>query len=149
MKTSAIEVHDMLSVFSVDEVETRIGEVPGVESVTVNFASGSATVRYDETRLDVADIKSMVRQRGFESDAPAAASPKDGHEGHGAVDAVPTTLAPAVPIASAVAPAAADSKPPDKAATSTAPDPSPAEPVRAPAASAGDDPKDKAMPDKS
>ena len=35
MKTSVIEVHDMLSVLSVDEVEKRIGEVPGVESVTV------------------------------------------------------------------------------------------------------------------
>ena len=32
MKTGAIEVHDMLSVFSVDEVERRIGEVPGVRS---------------------------------------------------------------------------------------------------------------------
>ena len=51
MKTSAIEVHDMLSVFSVDEVEKRIGEVPGVQSVTVNFAAGNATVRYDETQL--------------------------------------------------------------------------------------------------
>ena len=49
MKTSAIDVHDMLSVLSVDEVEKRIGEVPGVESVTVNFAAGNATVRYDET----------------------------------------------------------------------------------------------------
>ncbi|MEO8270857.1 MAG: dockerin type I domain-containing protein, partial [Aureliella sp.] len=45
MKTSAIAVHDMLSVFSVDEVEKRIGEVPGVQSVTVNFAVGNATVR--------------------------------------------------------------------------------------------------------
>ena len=51
-------MHDMLSVWSVDEVEERIGEVPGVESVTVNYAVGSATVRYDETRLEVADIKS-------------------------------------------------------------------------------------------
>jgi Cu2+-exporting ATPase len=67
MKTSVIEVHSMLSVFSVDEVEKRIGEVPGVESATVNFASGSATVRYDETRLDVADIKSGVRQHGYRS----------------------------------------------------------------------------------
>ena len=41
MKTSAIEVHEMLSVFSVDEVEKRIGEVPGVESATVNFAAGT------------------------------------------------------------------------------------------------------------
>ena len=54
--------------------EKRIGEVPGVESVTVNFAAGNATVRYDETRLDVADIKSGVRQRGNESDAPQATS---------------------------------------------------------------------------
>ena len=68
MKTSVIEVHAMLSVFSVDDVEKRIGEVPGVESVTVNYAAGSATVRYDETRLEVGDIKSAVRQRGYESD---------------------------------------------------------------------------------
>ena len=67
MKTSVIEVHDMLSVLSVDGVERRIGEVPGVESVTVNYAAGSATVRYDETRLEVADIKSAVRQNAYES----------------------------------------------------------------------------------
>ena len=97
MKTSVIEVHDMLSVLSVDEVEKRIGEVPGVESVTVNYAAGSATVRYDETRLEVADIKSAVRQSGYESAAPAAASAGDGHEGHTAPGAPPATPAPAAP----------------------------------------------------
>ena len=71
MKTSVIEVHDMLSVLGVDEVEKRIGEVPGVESVTVNFAAGGATVRYDETRLEIADVKSTVRQRGYEPAVPA------------------------------------------------------------------------------
>ena len=70
MKTSNINVHDMLSVWSVEEVEKHIGEVPGVESVTLNFAAETATVRYDETRLEVADIKSAVRQRSYESDAP-------------------------------------------------------------------------------
>ena len=69
MKTSVIEVHDMLTVLSVDEVEKRIGEVPGVESVTVNFAAANATVRYDETLLEIGDVKSTVRQRGYE---PAA-----------------------------------------------------------------------------
>ena len=64
MKTSIIEVHDMLSVLTVDEVEKRIGGVPGVESATVNYAAGNATVRYDETRLQVADIKVIVHQRG-------------------------------------------------------------------------------------
>ena len=66
MKTSVIEVHDMLSVLTVDEVEERIGGVPGVESATVNYASGNATVRYDETRLEVADIKVIVHQRGHQ-----------------------------------------------------------------------------------
>ena len=42
MKTSVIEVHDMLSVFSVEEVEKRIGDVPSVESVTVNHAAEGA-----------------------------------------------------------------------------------------------------------
>lgn len=72
MKTSVLEVHDMLSVLSVDGVEQRIGEVAGVESVTVNFAAGSATVRYDETRLEIADIKSAVRQSGHGATTPAA-----------------------------------------------------------------------------
>ena len=74
MKTSVIEVRDMLSVLSVLRVEERIGEVPGVESVTVNFSAGSATVRYDETRLDIADIKADVRQRAYKADAEPAAS---------------------------------------------------------------------------
>ena len=79
MKTSVIEVRGMLPVLSVPGVEKRIGEVPGVKSVTVNFAAGSATVRYDETRLNVADIKSAVRQRGYastgEQDKAAAGAP--------------------------------------------------------------------------
>ena len=67
MKTSVIEVRDMLSVLTVDEVEKRIGEVPGVASVTVNYAAKNATVRYDETLLEVADIKVLMHQRGSQS----------------------------------------------------------------------------------
>ena len=82
MKTSVMEVRDMLSVLSAQGVEKRIGEVPGVESATVNYAAGTATVRYDETRLDVADIKSDVRQSGFEK---AAAIPVAGTQKASAV----------------------------------------------------------------
>ena len=128
MKTSVIEVHVMLSVWSVDEVEKRIGEVPGVESVTVNYAAGSATVRYDETRLEIADIRSAVRQRSYESTAPAAASAGDGHEGYTTPVAPPATSAPAaapVPAAAGAvasqpaavpAPVAASAMPPAPAA---------------------------------
>ncbi|MDP3720110.1 MAG: cation transporter [Acidobacteriota bacterium] len=104
MKTSVMEVHDMLSVLSVEGVEQRIGEVPGVESVTVNFAAGNATVRYDETRLEVADIKSAVRQSGYESAAPAAA-PGDSHEGHKEPGAPPATQGPAATKTPPAAPA--------------------------------------------
>ena len=33
----------------------------------MNYAAGNATVRYDETLLDVADIKVIVHQRGQQS----------------------------------------------------------------------------------
>ncbi len=103
MKTSVLEVHDMLSVWSVDDVERRISEVPGVESVTVNFAAESATVRYDETRLDTADIKSAVRQSGYEAAAPTATSAGEGREGHAAPVSPPAPPASAGPTSAAAA----------------------------------------------
>src|SRR5665648_816216 len=80
MKTSNINVHDMLSVWSVEEVEKHISEVAGVESVTLNYTTGNATVRYDETRLDVAGIKSAVRQRSYESFAQEHSADKPAEE---------------------------------------------------------------------
>ena len=121
MKTSVIEVHDMLSVLSVLGVEKRIGEVPGVESVTVNFAVGSATLRYDETRLNIADIKSAVRQRGY---ASADEPPHEGEHkpANKAVGKSPPQAAPAAASPPAVdAPKDAATEPAKSAAASTAP----------------------------
>ena len=125
MKTSVIEVHDMLSVLSVDDVEKRISEVPGVESATVNYAAGNVTVRFDETRLEIADIKSAVRQRGYESAAPAP-SPAGEHTSHATLGAPPAPPSPVTPKAASVAPATAgaassDSAPQSKPAPTTAP----------------------------
>ena len=112
MKTSVMEVRDMLSVLSAPGVEKRIGEVPGVESVTVNYAAGTATVRYDETRLDVADIKSDVRQSGFEEAATPAAGPAGlGHKGHATPDAAPASPASSTPKPSPGADALASATP--------------------------------------
>jgi Cu2+-exporting ATPase len=138
MKTSVMEVRDMLSVLSVSGVEKRIGEVPGVESVTVNYAAGNATVRYDETRLDIADIKSGVRQGGYEADAPLATPASNGHEGHtppGMPSAPPASATPKSTSDSTAASAApagdgqkekasAGSVAPVKAAADTKPAPS-------------------------
>ena len=146
MKTSAIEVHDMLSVFSVDEVEKRIGEVPGVQCVTVNFAASSATVRYDETLLEATDIKSAVRQRGFD---PAAGPAGDGDEGRAASGTPPTAAPASLPAGASPAPPSTAAAPaPDKAAAPAAAEPAPAEPPTAPEAAVSDEPKDKAAPEK-
>ena len=90
MKTGVIQVHDMVQVLSGPEVEKWIGAMPGVESVTVNHALGSAAVRYDETILDVADIEAGMREAGYGSAAPIAASAVNGdHAGHTPADALP------------------------------------------------------------
>ena len=111
MKTSVMKVHDMLSVLSVSGVEERIGEVPGVESVTVDFAAGSATVRFDETRLTLADIRSNVRQSGSKDDAA-----DDGDEDPEASEKPDAPSADLKPVAAKAPPAqaSADASPPDK-----------------------------------
>ncbi len=150
MKTSAIEVHDMLSVFSVEEVEKRIGEVPGVQSVTVNFAAGNATVRYDETQLAATDIKSAVRQRGFGPAAPAGGPAGDGVEGEMESDAPPQatqaspTAGPAPVHHDTPTSPAAGAAPPDGGAATPAPKEHPtSQPPAAPDTSAGGEPNDK------
>ena len=121
MKTSTIEIRDMLSVLTVEAVEARFSDVPGVESATVNYDARNVTVRYDETLLDVADIKTMVHQRGpqstGESQPKHESEQKPEHDhavGHGA-DAAPisaSTPDPAVPkIAPGAPPSPATAKP--------------------------------------
>ena len=75
MKTSVIEVRDLLSVLTVDEVEKRFVDMAGVKSATVNFEAKNATVRYDETLLEVADIKVLMHQRGQHTGAESQAKP--------------------------------------------------------------------------
>ncbi len=100
MKTSVIEVRDMLSVLSVAVVEKRIGNVGGVESVTVNYAAGNAAVRYDETRLDIADIKADVRKSGYDDDgAPSAESSMHGHDMRSAPSSKSDAAHKAAPVA--------------------------------------------------
>ena len=127
MKTSVIKVQDMLSVLSIEDVEKRIGEVPGVESATVNYDTGSATVRYDETRLKAADIKPAVHQASYQSESKqeqdATLTPNDSKE-------------------------SPDNKPASAATKVETPEQAvPAPPVDAPAATISDEKKDKTASD--
>jgi Cu2+-exporting ATPase len=151
MKTSVIEVRDMLSVLSVLGVEKRIGEVPGVESVTVNYAAGSATVRYDETRLEIADIKAHVRQSEYESAGQPLSKQGSKHTPapkravESAPDAAPNpTSAPVTAAPISPAPAAPTTAAPTTAAPTTAAPTTAAPTTAAPSA---DENKGQATPD--
>ena len=133
MKTSVIEVQDMLSVLTVDDVEGRFGRIPGINSATVNHAEGNVTVRYDETRLEVADIEVLVHQRGPQPTSESLPVAQSGHEPARKPDAVPT---PKGTPASASKPEAAMPKTPAVTA-------GPMPPASAPA---GDRQQDKAVP---
>lgn len=49
MKTTVIDVRDLLSPLSARGVEKQLAKLLGVKQVNVNRVSGSATVLYDET----------------------------------------------------------------------------------------------------
>ena len=99
---------------------------PGVESVTVNYAAGSATVRFDETRLSLADIRSDVRQIGSKDDAAEGGTKgSEAPEGLDQADADSEAAAPKTPPATA----SADAKPAGSAPPGgTPPDKTAAEP---------------------
>ena len=112
MRTSVIKVADMLAVLTVDDVERRFGEVPGVASATVNFAAGQVTVRYDETLLKPSDIRVIAHQRdagSTEDTGPADGDASASVEGPAAP--VATGAKPAAPVASGAKPAAATTPP--------------------------------------
>ena len=97
MKTNVIELGASLTAWNPDEVGKRISELPGVESVSVDHAEKSATVVYDETRLEIADIKSLVQRLGRNAAPPVASTGKDhkDHKGHAAAQASSDKAEPA------------------------------------------------------
>jgi Cu2+-exporting ATPase len=140
MKTSVIEVRALLEVLNLDEVEKRLCEIPGVESATVNFAAGKATVRFDETRLEVADIKAIVRQRGHQPAGEAESEQEGEQQTAREVAAAPKEEAvpPAAPRPTPEAPKAVPDASKDRAHAGQeghpVPGAQPAEQVTAPAA---------------
>ena len=65
MKTSVIEVGGMLSALSARGVEKQLARLRGVERAAVNYVSGSATVIYDETVIDLWTIAAKVHECGY------------------------------------------------------------------------------------
>jgi P-type Cu+ transporter len=64
-KQVTIPVVGMSCASCASAVERALSDVPGVWSVTVNAAGGSASVTYDSVVLDVSDLVAAVSAAGY------------------------------------------------------------------------------------
>ncbi len=55
----------------VSKIEKQVGRVPGVEDVTVHFASSRVEINHDEEQASVKDLVDAVAKAGYKS-APSA-----------------------------------------------------------------------------
>jgi Cu2+-exporting ATPase len=90
MKTSTVEVGELLSSLSAVGVQRQIAALPGVHHVDVNYVAGSATVHYDETKSSLQDIRQRIIDCGYHCRGemlPAHVCPPQGHADHAGHDA--------------------------------------------------------------
>jgi copper chaperone CopZ len=64
MKTTVIDVRDLLSPLSALGVEKQLAKLPGIMQIDVNSVSGSATVLYDEAVVEFSTIRAKVHECG-------------------------------------------------------------------------------------
>ncbi len=67
-------IRGMTCAACVRRVEEGLRQMPGVQSVTVNFATEKAHVEYDPGRVSVADLRKKVRDIGYEAFADDASA---------------------------------------------------------------------------
>ena len=65
MKRAVLEVGGMLSVLDFLGVEKQLKRMPGVHAATVNIASNTAVIEYDETVTNVDALSSRIIDCGF------------------------------------------------------------------------------------
>ena len=65
MKTSTIEVGELVSTLSAAGVQRQLSTLPGVHHADVNYVAGSATVHYDEAKITLDTIRQRVVDCGY------------------------------------------------------------------------------------
>ena len=65
MKTSTVEVGELVSTLSAAGVERQLSTLAGVHHVDVNYVAGSATVHYDETQTSLQAIGQRIIDCGY------------------------------------------------------------------------------------
>ena len=114
MKTSTIEIGELISTLSAAGVQRQLSTLPGVHHADVNYVAGSASVHYDEAQVSLAAIRQRVIDCGYHcrgelvpahvcdpADHTAAAGAHTGHSGHSGHTAHSAHSAPAAAAAQA------------------------------------------------
>jgi len=65
MKTSTVEVGELVSSLSALGVQRQVAALPGVHHVDVNYVAGSATVHYDEAKTSLQAIRQRIIDCGY------------------------------------------------------------------------------------
>ncbi|MFA6178061.1 MAG: heavy metal translocating P-type ATPase [Candidatus Methylopumilus sp.] len=65
MKTSTIEVGELISTLSAMGVGRQLSTLPGIHHVDVNYVAGSATLYYDESKITLEAIRQRVIDCGY------------------------------------------------------------------------------------
>lgn len=65
MKTSTVEVGELISSLSATGVQHQIAALNGVHHVDVNYVAGSATVHFDETKTSLQEIRQRIIECGY------------------------------------------------------------------------------------
>ena len=68
MRTAVLEVSGLISPLSSQGVEKQLSKLRGIEKVSVNHASGGATVTFDEKEIELVEIETKIAECGYHCD---------------------------------------------------------------------------------
>jgi Cu2+-exporting ATPase len=65
MKTVVLSIEGMMSICDGLGVEKRLLNYPGIHDIEANFLTGTATVKYDESKLTLEEIKKLISECSY------------------------------------------------------------------------------------
>jgi P-type Cu2+ transporter len=65
MRTVVVSIDGMMSICDGLGVEKRLLNHPGIQGVKANFLTGTATVKYDESKVTLEEIKKLISECGY------------------------------------------------------------------------------------
>ena len=65
MKTVVVSIEGMMSICDGLGVEKRLLNYPGVNDIQANFLTGTATVKYDESKVTLEEIKKLISECSY------------------------------------------------------------------------------------